>query len=79
MESSTLDPRQPQPQEGAKPPKCRVCLGMGEVVARSRNVGGGCVNDDWDLCPACNGTGEVRAAWSTDAAGLSELELEALR
>lgn len=72
-----MTPQAVTPQEGAKPPKCRVCLGMGEVVARSRNVGGGCVNDDWDVCPACNGTGEVR--WSVDAAGLSELELEALR
>lgn len=57
MDSSTLTPTKPQ---ATKPPKCLRCRGMGEIVARVRPVGGGCVNDDWDLCPACNGTGEAK-------------------
>ncbi len=38
---------------------CARCHGRGEIVARSRSVGGGCVNDDWDTCPDCRGSGRV--------------------
>ena len=40
---------------------CSKCRGTGEVVARSRSVGGGCVNDDWDVCPRCHGAQVVPA------------------
>lgn len=36
---------------------CGRCHGRGEIVVATRGVGGGCVNDDWDVCTACNGTG----------------------
>lgn len=36
---------------------CHRCRGRGEIVTATRHVGGGCVNDDWDICQACNGTG----------------------
>lgn len=38
---------------------CSRCNGRGEIVARSTSVGGGCVNDDWDVCPGCRGSGRV--------------------
>lgn len=41
------------------PTTCPRCDGRGEIVARSRSVGGGAVNDDWDTCPRCNGNGTV--------------------
>lgn len=40
---------------------CPRCRGTGEVVARSRHVGGGAVNDDYDTCPRCDGSGIVPA------------------
>lgn len=79
MESSTLTPTQPQPQEGTQPRQCRKCRGLGEYLAASFHVGGGCYNDHWDVCPACNGTGVAQAVWSTDPRAISELEVEALR
>lgn len=36
---------------------CPRCRGRGEIVIFSRHVGGGCVNDDWDICPECHGSG----------------------
>jgi len=36
---------------------CHRCQGRGEIVISSRHVGGGCINDDWDVCPVCHGTG----------------------
>lgn len=38
---------------------CARCKGTGEVVARSRHVGGGAINDDYDTCPACHGSGTI--------------------
>lgn len=40
----------------AKYGPCPRCRGVGQVVISSHSVGGGCVNDQWDVCPACNGT-----------------------
>lgn len=47
-------------REAARQPiTCARCNGTGEVVARTRHVGGGAVNDDYDICPACGGNGFV--------------------
>ncbi|MFA5567578.1 MAG: hypothetical protein WC972_02920 [Trueperaceae bacterium] len=51
---------------------CPRCRGTGEVVARSRRVGGGCVNDDWDTCPQCHGNGYVKITTTTPQQALSE-------
>lgn len=39
--------------------QCARCNSTGEVIARSRHVGGEAVNDDYDTCPACGGNGYV--------------------
>lgn len=50
-------------REAAKQPvTCARCNGTGEIVARTRHVGGGAVNDDYDICPACGGNGFRSAA-----------------
>ena len=36
---------------------CRTCRGKGEVLMTTHAVGNGCVNDTWDICHTCNGTG----------------------
>lgn len=43
---------------------CQRCDGQGEVVT-SFHIGGGCYNDSWDLCPACNGTGRAKTTTLT--------------
>lgn len=57
---------------------CPRCKGMGEVVARSRRVGGGCVNDDWDTCPVCHGNGYVKAPEAPQLALSEQQALEIL-
>lgn len=50
-------------REAARQPvTCPRCNGAGEIVARTRHVGGGAVNDDYDICPACGGNGFRSAA-----------------
>lgn len=47
-------------REAARQPvPCRTCNSTGEVVARSRYVGNGAINDDYDTCPSCGGNGFV--------------------
>lgn len=38
---------------------CARCQGRGEVLIGSHSVGGGCWNDQWDVCPSCNGESAV--------------------
>lgn len=38
---------------------CSRCQGTGEVIARSRHVGSGAINDDYDTCPTCHGSGTI--------------------
>lgn len=52
---------------------CRTCKGRGEVLIGSHSVGGGCWNDQWDVCPACNGVSATQAlspATSKEAAAV---------
>lgn len=52
---------------------CRTCKGRGEVLIGSHSVGGGCWNDQWDVCPACNGvsaTQHLSPATSKEAAAV---------
>lgn len=57
---------------------CPRCRGAGEVVARSRHVGGGAVNDDWDTCPQCHGNGYVKAPETPQLALSEQQALEIL-
>lgn len=59
-------------------PTCSRCGGTGEILASSTSVGGGAVNDHWDVCPRCNGTGKS-PVWSTDPHAITDAEIEALR
>lgn len=63
--------------------ECPRCKAVGEVLAASYAVGGGCVNDEWDICPACGGNGVIEQrpsrTWSTTPETITDEELEALR
>lgn len=40
--------------------RCPRCRGNGEIVVASYDLGDGVYNDDFDICPRCNGTGVAR-------------------
>lgn len=61
------------------PQACQYCDGRGEVVARSRPVGNGAVNDDWDTCPKCHGHGKAPTQAERVADALSVEDSVALK
>lgn len=48
------------------PSDCPRCHGMGETLVASYAVGGGCFNDEWDICHACGGTGTATTQQPTE-------------
>lgn len=49
---------------------CPRCGGFGEVLFGSHAVGGECWNDQWTICPECNGESAKPLATSKEAAAV---------